>query len=77
MIRPAGHFGVRQEHLLFPMAGFRTRFPSVTPVGTVLLPVRTMISVMFRAVLKPSAAMAESAMRSGFGPDMGGNVTFT
>jgi hypothetical protein len=35
-----------------------------------------MISVMFRAVLKPSVAMAESEMRSGFGPDMGGNVTF-
>jgi hypothetical protein len=58
------------------MAGFRTRFPSVTPVGTVLLPVRTMISVMFRAVLKQSVAMTESAVRSGFGPDMGGNVTF-
>jgi hypothetical protein len=58
------------------MAGFRTRFPSVTPVGTVLLPVYTMISVMFRAVLKPLVAMAESAPRSGSGPDMGGNVTF-
>jgi hypothetical protein len=58
------------------MAGFRTRFPSVTPVGTVLLPVRTMISVMFRAVLKPPVAMAESAVQSGFGPDMGRNVTF-
>src|SRR5262249_12811082 len=30
---PAGHFGVGQEHLLFPMAGFRTRFPAVTPRG--------------------------------------------
>jgi hypothetical protein len=76
LIRPAGHFGVRQEHLLFPMAGFRTRFPSVTPVGTVLLPVRTMISAMFRAVLNPPAAMGESAPWSGFGPDMGVNVTF-
>ena len=32
-LKPAGHFGVRQEHLMFPMAGFRTRFPSVTPRG--------------------------------------------
>jgi hypothetical protein len=58
------------------MAGFRTRFPSVTPGGTVLLPVRTLISVMFRAVPKQSAAMTESAVRSSFGPGMGGNVTF-
>src|SRR5262249_31923026 len=30
---PDRHFGVGQEHLLFPMAGFRTRFPAVTPRG--------------------------------------------
>ena len=48
---PAGHFGVHQEHLLFPMAGFRTRFPAVTPRGRDLLAERLMISTMFRSAL--------------------------
>jgi hypothetical protein len=58
------------------MAGFRTRFPAVTPEGTVLLPVHAMISQMFRAVLNGRRQVAESAPLSGFGPDMGGNITF-
>ena len=35
-----------------------------------------MISVMFRAVLNHDLSVTESAVRSSFGPGMGGNVTF-
>jgi hypothetical protein len=65
-----------KEHLLFPMTGFRTRFPAVTPEGRVLLPGHVMISSMFRAVLKRHQEVAGSTWPRGFTPSIGGNVTF-